>query len=482
MDGDADHAGTHSGRAEKEPIPDERKDDSKGDVFDDKETASNSKLGSSGSLEDAEFESAVKHFMAVNGNLKQVGVRAQSWVQSIKAQSSCGLAVGTASLDASRLEFEEEPTWIQAAEKLNDMAQLLDTKFATQLCSLLQRDILDPISVELETNKDTKSLVESGRSGRLTATQIDEAVSKLHEIMRRRKILLAQCITVLGSHQYNYYVRLAEQFQSIQPTVVDCKKRIADMTTASKTQAQRGSQEGSSSPIATSRPVPKAAEAAPNPSPAQPEPKPPVVEGDLLGMFGESPSGSQAAKVPAPVSVAKSSDTSGREADLLGGQPSKPAAKPANKGDLLGDLFSSPVQGVRSARQAPATGSPVPRAAADPLAEFLGTSAGPAKSAQPDFFGGGAQEMGPARVNGDDEVTKVVQRPRPRGPNDFKGTGTSREALKEQFEAHVENKAAAAAAEIRKLDEEKKKYEDLKFQMAVCSGFSLMLAEKSDCL
>ncbi len=76
--------------------------------------------------------------------------------------------------------------------------------------------------------------------------------------------------------------------------------------------------------------------------------------------------------------------------------------------------------------------------------------------------------MGGARVNGDDEVGKVTpQRPRAAGPNDFKGEGTSREALKQQFEAHVESKAQAAAAEIRKIDEDKKKYEDLKFQMAV---------------
>ena len=462
----------------KDTHQEERKNDSKGDFFDDKEcTGSSSKLGSSASLEDAEFESAVKHFMAVNGNLKLVGVKAQAWVQAIKAQSSCGLAVGIASLDASRLEFEEEPNWIQAAEKLRDMAQVLDGKFATQLCSLLQRDILDPISAELETNKDTKSLVESGRSGRLTTAQIDEAVGRLHDIMRRRKILLAQCITVLGSHQYNYHVRLSEQFQSLQPTVADCKKRYADMTSASKPQGQKGGQEGNSSPMAASRPVPKPAEQASNSTPVQPEPKLPVVEGDLLGMFGESSNSSRASKVAAPASGSKPSEGGGQDVDLLSGQPSRPAAKPADKGDLLGDLFSSPVQAVRPARPTPAA---APKAAADPLADFLGASAGPTRSAQPDFFGGGSQDLGPARVNGDDEVTKVTsQRPRPRGPNDFKGTGTSREALKQQFEAHVENKAQAAAAEIRKLDEDKKKYEDLKFQMAVRTSFVLSILPRA---
>ena len=84
--------------------------------------------------------------------------------------------------------------------------------------------------------------------------------------------------------------------------------------------------------------------------------------------------------------------------------------------------------------------------------------------------GGGGQDFGGARVNGDDEVSKgTPQRPRAAGPNDFKGQGTSREELKQQFEAHIESKAQAAAAEIRKIDEDKKKYEDLKFQMAVRS-------------
>ena len=409
----------------------------------------------------------MKHFMTVNGNLKLLGMKAQAWVQAIKAQSSAGLAVGVTTLDASRLEFEDETNWIQAAEKLRDMANLMDSKFSTQLCSLLQRDVLDPITAELETNKDTKALVESGRSGRLTTAQIDEAVGKLHDIMRRRKVLLAQCITVLGSHQYNYHIRLSEQFQSLQPIVVDCKKRCAELTSGGRAQAPK--EEGAASPVATSRAAPRTAEPTPSgPPPAKPEAKPPVVEGDLLGMLGESSSSGRAAK-PAPQS-AKSAEPQDRGGvDLLGGQPSKPAAKPAaDKGDLLGDIFSSPVQAVRPAAAAAAQ----PKAAVDPLADFLGASRGPARPAgQPDFFGGGGQDLGPARVNGDDEVTKAApQRPRPRGPNDFKGTGTSREELKQQFEAHLENKAQAAADEIRKIDEEKKKYEDLKFQMAVRSA------------
>ncbi len=492
MDGDIDHSAKT-----KEPQPDERKpekSESKADYFDEKDHGGHPVAGSS--LEDAEFESAVKHFMAVNGNLKQLGMKAQAWVQSIKVQSSNGLAVGASSLDACRLEFEDEPAWIQAGEKLRDIAQLLDSKYASQLCSLLQRDILDPITAELETNRDTKSLVDSGRSGKLSTAQIDDSVGKLHVIMRRRKILLAQCITVLSSHQYNYYVRLAEQFQTLQPFVVDLKKRQSEMASGVKSQGQRDQQDGSSSPVAT-RPPAKTQEASTGPTPQvqQEEKQPPVVEGDLLGMFGESSSTARPAKTPASsnksgegagsvdllggVQAAKPAAGSvdllgGAQAakpaagsvDLLGGvQAAKPAPKaPSEQSDLLGDLFS-PSQ-PRSARPA-APNSGAGRTVSDPLADFLGTSGGAVNGGgQADLFGG----TGGNRVNGDDEAIKVTpQRPRAAGPNDFKGQGTSREELKQQFEAHIESKAQAAAAEIRKIDEDKKKYEDLKFQMAVRS-------------
>jgi hypothetical protein len=508
VDGDVDHSAIS--KQDQQIQQEERKPESKADCFDEKDHG-HSTSGSS-SLEDAEFESAVKHFMAVNGNLKQLGMKAQAWVHSIKAQSSNGLAVGASSLEACRLEFEDEPTWIQAGEKLRDIAQLLDSKYASQLCSLLQRDILDPITAELETNRDTKSLVDSGRSGKLSTAQIDDAVGKLHDIMRRRKVLLAQCITVLSSHQYNYYVRLAEQFQSLQPFVADLKKRHSEMASGGKPQGQRDPQDGSSSPVAMARPPAKTQEASAGPAPpVQEEMKqPPVVEGDLLGMFGESSSTTRPAKTPAPSSKSGESQTTqsvdllgGAQAakpaaagsvDLLGGaQAAKPAAAgsvdllggaqaakptskvPSEQGDLLGDLFS-PSQ-PRPARPAAAPASGAARVVSDPLADFLGTSAGATRGGQADLFGGmgggsagGGQDLGGARVNGDDEVGKATpQRPRAAGPNDFKGEGTSREALKQQFEAHVESKAQAAAAEIRKIDEDKKKYEDLKFQMAVRS-------------
>ncbi len=489
MDGDIDHSA--NSKQDQHLQQEERKPESKPDCFDEKDHG-HSISGSS--LEDAEFESAVKHFMAVNGNLKQLGMKAQAWVHSIKAQSSNGLAVGVSSLEACRLEFEDEPTWIQAGEKLRDIAQLLDSKYASQLCSLLQRDILDPITAELETNRDTKSLVDSGRSGKLTVAQIDDAVGKLHDIMRRRKVLLAQCITVLSSHQYNYYVRLSEQFQSLQPFVADLKKRHSELASGGKPQGQRDQQDGSSSPVAMARPPAKTQEPLAGPAPAvqQEAKQPPVVEGDLLGMFGESSSTVRPAKTPAPSSKSSESQAAGT-VDLLGGaQVAKPAAgsvdllggaqvaKPASKvpsepGDLLGDLFS-PSQ-PKSARPAAAPASGAARVVSDPLADFLGTSGGAARGGgQADLFGamgpgGGGRDFGGTRVNGDDEVVKVTpQRPRAAGPNDFRGQGTSREELKQQFEAHVESKAQAAAAEIRKIDEDKKKYEDLKFQMAVRSN------------
>lgn len=484
VDGDIDHSA--NSKQDQHLQQEERKPESKADCFDDKDHGHS---GSGSSLEDAEFESAVKHFMAVNGNLKQLGMKAQAWVHSIKAQSSNGLAVGASSLEACRLEFEDEPTWIQAGEKLRDIAQLLDSKYASQLCSLLQRDILDPITAELETNRDTKSLVDSGRSGKLSIAQIDDAVGKLHDIMRRRKVLLAQCITVLSSHQYNYYVRLSEQFQSLQPFVADLKKRHSDMVSGGKPQGQRDQQDGSSSPLANARPPAKSQEVVAGPAPpVQQEAKqPPVIEGDLLGMFGESSSTVRPAKTPAPSSKTVESQAAGSvdllggaqvakpaaaSVDLLGGaQATKPTSKaPSEQGDLLGDLFS-PSQ-PKPARPSAAPASGAARVVSDPLADFLGTSGGGARGGGQDLFGGmgaggGGKDFGVARVNGDDEVGKVApQRPRAAGPNDFKGQGTSREALKQQFEAHVESKAQAAAAEIRKIDEDKKKYEDLKFQMA----------------
>ena len=484
-------ANNHHSQAHAQPS---KESDSKTDLFEDRDLTKESSVsgGSSCSLEDAEFEAAVKHFMSVNGNLKQLGMKAQAWAQSFKAQSTNGLAVGAASADACKLDFEDEPTWIQAADKLKEIAQLLDSKYTTQLCALIQRDILDPITAELETNKDTKVVIDNRRSMKPhQSDEADVASEKLHAILRRRRVLLAQCVTALSSHQYNYYVRLAEQFQTLQPFVMDLKKRSSELAASSAKSSESASDHGSASPTrsanhASAAPGRAAAHVSAVPAPQPEEVKPtPVVEADLLGMFGDSSAPRAAPQPAAPVQKQPGPDQQASQAQKANQTP-KPASQ---QGDLLSDLLSSNPK--PPSRPHSGAGSPAPRAAnssddllgfgvsskpsqprasADPLADFLGGNSnrgGARPNAGLDFMGGMVADACP-RVHGDDEVLSP-QKPRAQRPSDFKGSGTSRQELQKQFEAHVNKKAEAAAEEIRRIEEDKRKYEDLKFQMSVWS-------------
>jgi len=159
-------------------------------------------------------------------------------------------------------------------------------------------------------------------------------------------------------------------------------------------------------------------------------------------LFGEKPN-----KMPSKGPFTREGSFKGAKTDDLfpeigASSPVKPAARAKDTGDLLD--FGS--------------GGPAPAAAAsDPLNDLFGPSSGGSK-------GRGQNGGGEAVVNGDDEAPLQPQKPRASRDGDFKGAGTDRQALKAQFEAHLQEKADAAAAEARRQEEARQQYEDLKFQ------------------
>lgn len=195
--------------------------------------------------------------------------------------------------------------------------------------------------------------------------------------------------------------------------------------------------------------------------------------GDLLGL-----------DVPAvPAAAAKVKSPSGGDIfdNLFGDKPTNkmPSKGPFTregsfKGAKTDDLFpeigaSSP---VKTAARAKDTGdlldfgaSPRGDAGNDPLNDLFGPSHPLSPKNRPKPSGGDTPSINAGHTQEDDRDRKpiVQQKPRASREGDFKGEGTDRAMLKAQFEQHIQDKAAAAAEQMRLAEEERARYEDLKF-------------------
>ncbi|EKX35793.1 hypothetical protein GUITHDRAFT_146251 [Guillardia theta CCMP2712] len=474
---------------------------------------STTSLGLGTSSNDVEFEAGVKHFMTLNNSLKQIGTKAQALIQSIRSQGQNALGVVELVEASLEMEFGEDSMWTNAAYKLRSLNQ--------------QRDILDKISAELETNSQTKMFIDQRRSMKeATKAEADDALHKLAAIIRRRNMLLAHLVTVFMSHQYNYYVRLADQCQHLRQLTVECKELLngasSDVHTP-PTQSAVPNHVQQIPPMPKETPqdpngnaavpakveeaaapvVQKEVQEAPLPTPAEEKPaKEEAKEADLLSMLdSDQPAETEKANSnggPRRLSQeASQADRQQETADLLGEASS---AVPQST-DLLGDLLSEPQ--VRSAppknnpqddllgdftSSAPSRAKPKPSGPADDLLDFSSTKASTPADPLADFFGhstsstkankdpifdvfnnsdmlGGMGNGDSPVVGGDEEPLKPVARgARFRAGDEFKGTGTNREELQRQFEQHIAEKAQAKAEEVRRQEEDKKNYEDMKFQ------------------
>jgi len=88
-----------------------------------------------------------------------------------------------------------------------------DAKFTAQLCSLLQRDIIEPIQHELEQNSHVKAALDEHRQG------VPAGSERLLNLLSRRRIVLAQALTSLVGHQANYHARIGAQYAPLNPHV-----------------------------------------------------------------------------------------------------------------------------------------------------------------------------------------------------------------------------------------------------------------------
>jgi len=362
-----------------------------------------------GSSGDEAFEDQVQRFMTLNSALRNIASKAHTMVLAIKAQGEASLH-NIELLEATcELQFGEESYWTTSAIALRNFNQQVDGKINGSVRQLVQRDILDKIKAELDTNQSTKDLIDARRGNKALSNEAaDEALSRLAEIVRRRKMILAHCVTSLMSHQYNYYVRAADLARPLHQVAAECKQMLSD-------QAPRVQQEASSKApasasadgaaphhhqqqeqqerrrAAASHTAPSAEGAARQPPPQQepehpqqqqpsrsrPPPEPaaqqqgpgvgetPPAEADLLGMFdGDGRGGGGSGAQEAHTTAANGASGAQQEADLLGSllQPSaappKPSAAPAGRADTSEDMldFSTDIgrraQGARGSAHA----------------------------------------------------------------------------------------------------------------------------------
>jgi hypothetical protein len=368
----------------------------------------------------------------------------------------------------------------------------VDSKFTAQLCALLNRDIVEPITRELELNAQVKTAIEEMKQG------ISAGGDKLDSILSRRRQLLASAVCALVGHQSNYHARLGAQYAPLQAHVQANKTALSSIQSqgparsSTPDRAEHAESRPAAPPAEVRRPEPepKPQESA---SPSKPAPAPvKQQEADLLSFGSSTPTASQASAAAKSVeadllgftSTSEKPSTpappSNAQGDLLSGLGGPSASAPQPKqpqpeADLLGGLFGPSVSTPTKAQQpkpqpqgdlfsdfTPTTASNKSSAANnDPFGDWMGGSGAAkpqAKPQQQDNFlnmfdpmagsGGGArppQNSSVPRVNGDDDGndspggTVPVARRKP-ALNSFAGTGTDREALKQQFNDHVQKK------------------------------------------
>jgi hypothetical protein len=178
---------------------------------------------------DAEFEDQVQRFLTLNAALKNVAAKANAMILAIAAQGEAAL-INIELLEATcELQFGEESFWTNSAVTLRNFNQQVDGKMNASLRQLVQRDVLEKIKLELDTNQQTKDLIDFRRAAKdLSRDAADQALAKLASIVRRRKMILAHCVTSLMSHQYNYAVRVADMARPLHQAAADCKKMLAE--------------------------------------------------------------------------------------------------------------------------------------------------------------------------------------------------------------------------------------------------------------
>jgi hypothetical protein len=369
----------------------------------------------------------------------------------------------------------------------------VDSKFTAQLCALLNRDVVDPITRELEQNALVKSAIDEIKQG------ISAGGDKLDAILSRRRQLLASAVCALVGHQSNYHARLGAQYAPLQPHVQTNKAALSNMQVNPGKPATPDHVElrSAAAPAEVRKPEPEQPKPQEAP-PAKPSPAPQPAkqaEADLLNFGGATNSTSQAAPEPksaeadllggfgigTPTAASKPSPAPERkaEANLLDGLDSSSgdAAPPQAKqpeADLLGGFFETPAPAKPKAPQNDLLAGFTPTTASskssapnnDPFGDWMGS--GSSAKAQPakqqdnflnmfDPMGSGGSRGGAGgsnaapRVNGDDEGNNSPSTPsqgvarRKPAINSFSGTGTDREALKQQFNEHVQRKVLLAS-------------------------------------
>jgi hypothetical protein len=353
-----------------------------------------------GGSDDAAFEDHVQRFMTLNTALRNIASKAHAMVLAIKAQGEASLC-NIELLEATcELQFGEESYWTSSAITLRNFNQQVDGKINGSVRQLVQRDILDKIKAELDTNQSTKDLIDARRGNKtLGAAAADEALSRLAEIVRRRRMILAHCVTSLMSHQYNYYVRAADLARPLHQVAAECKQMLSDQTGDPDVYFdRRGGAQQEPSSNAPARAPPdrqqerqerqRAAASQRPPStesterqpqqqqqqqPSHSPPAPPVqqqvqegavappAEADLLGIFGDDggASGAQEAR-PNGASAPSGAGVGQQEGDLLGSdllgsllQPSaapvRPPAPRASRADTSEDLLNFGESGSKQA-------------------------------------------------------------------------------------------------------------------------------------
>jgi hypothetical protein len=268
------------------------------------------------SSNDAEFEAQVQRFLTLNAALKNIASKANTMSLAIAAQSESALT-NIELLEATcELQFGEESFWTNSAITLRNFNQQVDGKMNSSLRQLVQRDVLEKIKQELDTNQQTKELIDFRRATKdLSKNAADQALAKLASIVYRRKMILAHCVTSLMSHQYNYYVRVADMARPLHQVAADCKKMLAEQGSSTPPQdsAQVASPSQSEQTTAIQPPLPQQALSAKQKTPPASPERAPARQAEQKQGTREEPE-----ERPAPPAASPSQGQAPVEADLLG--------------------------------------------------------------------------------------------------------------------------------------------------------------------
>ena len=235
---------------------------------------------------------------------------------AIAAQSEAALTSIELLEATCELQFGEESFWTNSTITLRNFNQQVDGKMNSSLRQLVQRDVLEKIKQELDTNQQTKELIDFRRATKdLSKNAADQALAKLASIVYRRKMILAHCVTSLMSHQYNYYVRVADMARPLHQVAADCKKMLAEQGSVTPPQdpAQAASLSQSEQATAIQPPASQRALSAKQKTPpASPEGAPARKAEQKQGTWEEPE------EQPAPPAATPSQGQAPVEADLLG--------------------------------------------------------------------------------------------------------------------------------------------------------------------